>query len=897
MKRLIIIDGHTFIFKAYYAFQSAGLTNSKTEKPSGATFGFFKMIFKILQDNHPSHFMIIFDSGTRLKRNDLYELYKANRKKMPQEFKDQVVEIKEIVQNIDFFSIQEEGEEADDLIASVCLKYKEIAEEIFIFSSDKDLYQVLSKNIFMFRGKKGVSEFIKIDPIWVEKELQIKMKQVLDYMAIVGDTADNIPGVKGIGKKGATDLIKKFGSLNVIYKNLPLVEQKSLRMKLEENREMAFLSKKLCSLNDKIPLYFSDEDLILKKYYEKSDYFKDLGYNHLSYTLKNFQVLQKKQNVQSFNQEKQYHLIDTEKDLKKLIQKMENVEVIAIDTETTSLSFFQAELVGISLSFQKDEGFYIPIKNTFSLDSFQIFDLKLIQNILNPIFQNEKILKVGQNIKYDWLILESHGFSLKGVIFDTMLASYVLQPAEKHSLDRLAEKHLSYQTIKYHEIVGSGKNEKNMGEIEPKKIKNYASEDADITFRLFQVLKPKIEQNNLDYVFSSIEMPLVKVLKKIEFKGVFIEKKHFQSLSEKYQKQAEKTEQEIFDMIGEKFNIASNPELQHILFEKLKLSPTKKTTKSQGFSTDKNVLEELSDKHPVIEKILDFRKFSKLNSTYCQSLLKIINLKTNRVHTNYNQTITVTGRLSSHNPNLQNIPIREKEGKEIREGFTVESEDYTLLSLDYSQIELRIMAHISNDPMMIQAYQENKDIHKITASEIFNLPENEIDFEMRNQAKVVNFSVIYGITARSLSKKLKIDYKQAKDFIHSYKNRYSKVKQYMEDMPKFAREKGYVETVFKRKRFISDENFSPRISINSPIQGTSADIIKLAMIEIDKEIEKRNLKSQIILQVHDELVFEVYKKEKEEIFELSKNLMENIVSLKVPLVVEGKFAKNWGLAH
>ena len=895
MNKLVIIDGHTFIFKAYYGFQTAELTNSKTGKPSGATFGFFKMIFKILETYKPSHFVIVFDSGTRLNRNNIYEEYKGNRKPMPQEFKDQVFEIKQIVKDIDFLSIEEDGEEADDLIGSLALKYQNDIEEIIIFSSDKDLYQILDKNIFMYRGTKGASEFLKIDIDWVEKELEIQIEQVLDYMGIVGDTADNIPGVKGIGKKGAVDLLKKFGSLEKIYQNLPLITKKSMRAKLEENKKMAFLSRELCTLNLKVPLNFSIEDFILKKYYQKADYFQDLGYNNLSYTLKNVEKLQTKE-VNQISSEKKYELIDSENTLKEFCQKLKQVKVFAIDTETTSLSFQEAELVGISISLKTNVAFYIPVKNSYS-SSFQVLELSLVLKLLNPILQDEGVVKVGQNIKYDWFILEKHGFELKGILFDTMIASYVLQPEEKHNLDFLAMKYFNYQTIKYDTVVGTKKEKKNMGEINPIEVKNYASEDADLTFQFFKLFEKQIKSKNLNYIFESIEMPLVKVLKKMQQKGVYINKLHFANLSERYSEKIEAIEKSIFEIIGYNFNVASNNDLQEVLFQELKLTPTKKTTKGQGFSTDRESLEDLLDKHPVIEKILEYRKFTKLNSTYCSGLLKMISPLTNRIHTSYNQTIAATGRLSSTNPNLQNIPIREKEGREIREGFTAQNEDFILLSLDYSQIELRIMAHISEDETMIEAYNQKQDIHKITASEIFQLSESQITPQMRDSAKIINFSVIYGATAHSLSKKLKVSFKEAQEFIECYKARYPKVKAYMEKMPFLAKEKGFIETIFGRKRFVSDLSNFQRIAINSPIQGTSADIIKLAMIEIDKEFEKRNLKSQIILQVHDELLFEVEHGEKEEVFNLAKEKMENVTSLKVPLLVEGKFANSWGEAH
>lgn len=940
IKKLMIIDGHAFAFRSYFAFSASNLTNSKTGLPSGAFFGFFRMLFKLLQDFEVSHIAVTFDPGTRLDRHDIFDSYKATRKPMPDDLRPQITEIIEMLHFLEFPVLKIDHKEADDIIGTLCTNFKKESEEILILSGDKDLYQVLSSNVHMLRGKKGVSEFQKIDPEWVEQEIGITTAQVTDYMALLGDSSDNIPGVKGIGEKGAAKLIQEYSSLDNIYKKIDTIENASLKSKLIANKENAFLSKKLATIECNLELNVQADDLLLPNYLEEKKvfHFKHQGYNVLFRDLakqagikdlsnndeedkssssskspktKKSSKAQSKTNSSSNdgnleinNEPGKYTRINNADDLKKILSGLKDNTVLCIDTETTSINPNNADLLGISFSWKEKTGYYIPLSYSESLYSLALPKVDDILKVLKPILENNKILKVGQNIKYDWIVLQRYGIDLKGVSFDTMIGSYLLNSGvRRHNMDDMAMDYLGYKTITYDELVGTGRKKQNLFDVDPDKVTEYAAEDADITLRLYNLLHKKVEQDNLKLIYDELEHPLISVLKDIEMAGVTIDVEYFAKLSKQFEKKLANLEKKIHTHAGKEFNIASTKELQVVLFEELRLPSEKKT--QTGYSTDHSVLESLFGMHPIIEDLLEHRKFAKLKSTYVDTLPSLVNSKTKRIHTSYNQTIAATGRLSSQDPNLQNIPIKDEEGRLLRQGFVPCDNNFEILSLDYSQIELRIMAHYSQDPKMMEAYKEGLDIHRRTASGLFQVAESEVTSEMRNKAKIVNFSIIYGATSFGLSQNMKISRSEAKEFINLYFNQYSGVKKYMDDTIDFCLENGYVETLKGRKRYIPDIHSSnrqvvegaKRVAINTPIQGTSADMIKIAMIRIHERILKDKYKSRIIMQVHDELVFEVEKSEKQKFYEMAKKEMETALPLTVPILVEGKFGKNWDEAH
>ncbi|MCG6166586.1 DNA polymerase I [Leptospira sanjuanensis] len=921
MKRLLIIDGHAFVFRAYYAFGASNLTNSKTGKPSGATFGFFKMLFKLLQDYAPTHVAMTFDPGGPLERGKTFEEYKANRKPMPEDLRPQIKEVMETLEKIGFKVLRMDGHEADDIIGTLCDTYRSTAKEILIFSGDKDLYQLLEKkNIKMLRGKKGVTEFVEIDSTWVKEELGVDVKQIPDYMGIVGDTSDNIPGVKGIGDKGASKLLQEYKTLDGVYKNLEKIKNPSMKTKLSEQKENAYLSKRLATIRRDLELGITEKDIETPDY--KSDaailYFKSQGYNVLSRDLAKSAGKEVPKDAEVVDaasagtdetkplpkgEKGTYRLITSAEELSKICRGLLKSRVLSVDTETTSPNPVMAELLGISFSNQEKTGFYVSVKNNASLFQDKSLSLEEVREHLGPVLSSD-VPKVGQNIKYDLIVLENHGFVLNNIQFDTMLASYVLRPeGRRHNMDDLAKDLLNYDTITYDDLVGTGKKKKELTDIDPEQVAEYAAEDADVTFRLYQILRKSIKESGVEPILRDMEMPLIPVLAKMEKTGIALDVPYFEELARDFDREIRHLEGEIHKQAGGPFNIASTKELQKILFDDLKLRVVKKT--QTGYSTDHEVLEELAGEHPIIEKLLDYRKYTKLKSTYVDALPKMVNPKTGRIHTSYNQTIAATGRLSSTDPNLQNIPIRDREGRLLRKGFVVGSNDYEILSLDYSQIELRIMAHVSKDAAMLDAYNHGIDIHKRTAAALYGVAEKDVTHEMRDKAKVVNFSVIYGVTPYGLSRNLRISRDEAKSFIERYMTQYPGVKAYMDSMVEFAEKNGYVQTLTGRRRPVTDINSThksakeaaKRIAINSPIQGTSADMIKIAMIKIHDEIETKGYKSRMLLQVHDELVFEVHKKEKEEFKASMKKHMENAMPLDLPILVEGKFGVNWDEAH
>ncbi|MCB1189185.1 MAG: DNA polymerase I [Leptospiraceae bacterium] len=914
MTRLLLIDGHAFIFRAYYAFQTANLTHPLTGEPTGAVFGFFRMLFKLMSDYAPTHIALTFDPGTPLERSKVYDKYKSSRKPTPEDLKPQIKRILDISEVMEFKIFQVPGQEADDIIGTLCERFKNEVTEILIFSSDKDMYQLLDKNVFMLKGKKGVTEFVKLDEDWVKTEIGISPAQITDYMGIVGDKIDDIPGVSGIGEKGAAKLLAEYQTLDGIYQQIDEIRNPSLKEKLKTNQENAYLSKQLATIKKDIDLNLSLSDVttpdLNKK--EKLLYFKQEGFNQIYKEL-----LKHSGSVETSDMEDvtpppktyqgkkgSYIRVKSIEELQKIVTEFKSAPYLSVDTETTSTEPMRAELIGISITNREELGYYIPIDHGKSIYSKSCLPLDETLKVLKPLLESKNIGKIGQNIKYDYIVLAKYGVIIKPFHFDTMLASYVLQPGgRRHNMDDMAEDYLDYKTIHYSDLVGTGKKKQELYDIDVDRVTEYAGEDADITFRLYNTLKLKLEANLLQKIFEEMEMPLIEVIAEMEQNGISIDVKYFQKLSKNFDQKITKLVSSIHEYAGKTFNVASTKELQKVLFDDLKL-PMEKKTKT-GFSTDHSVLENLQGKHPIIDALLEHRKYTKLKSTYIDTLPQLINANTNRIHTSYNQTIAATGRLSSTDPNLQNIPIKDEEGKLLRKGFVPANQDYLLLSLDYSQIELRIMAHFSQDKRMIDAYSQGVDIHVRTGSGLFGIEEDQVTPEMRNKAKIVNFSVIYGVTPFGLAQNLKISRQEAKAFIDKYFLQYPGVQKYMDDICKSCEEKGYVETITGRRRYIPEIHSkrrqevegAKRVAINSPIQGTSADMIKIAMIKIHHKMKKEKLQSKLIMQVHDELVFEVHKSEKDNLYKLAKEEMEKAIPLDVPIVVQGNFGENWEEAH
>lgn len=918
---LIIIDAHALAYRAYYALVQQDLRDADG-KPTGAIYGFFRMLFKLLNEYKPKYVAITWDPPEKTFRHEVYQEYKANRKPMPEDLIYQIEKIKEILKEIGFPIIISPKYEADDIVGTLVEKFKK-KYKIILLTGDKDCYQLLDQNVVMLRGKKGVSEFTVITPEFLNEENGILPEQVPDYMALVGDTSDNIPGAKGIGPKTASELIQKYHTIENLYNHIEEIKP-SIRKKLIESKEDVFLSKKLSTIKKdiedilkiteqdlKVPNYLSHDILVLFRREGFQQIYKELlkeFQSHLSEEPQTPDMFGQALYVESSNLKEynantsKYVLITKEEELTHCLDEISNYDEIVIDTETSSLNVYDAKLVGISLCVKENRAYYISVIEEGSLFSNKGIPIETVKKYLEKIInKNYKI--IGQNLKFDYKMLYRKGIILKNLYFDTMIAGYLLNPGiRQHNLDDLAVEYLNYKTIKYEDIAGKGKKQTTFDKIDPQEIYVYSCEDADITYQLYKVLKNQLIEKKLLDVHDKIECPLIEVLAEMEFNGVKIDVNYFRKLSEEYEKKIQYYTKKIYEEAGVDFNINSTKELQHILYEKMQL-PVQKKTKT-GYSTDQSVLEALKNFHPIIEHILQYRKLTKLKNTYIDVLPNLIEPSTGRIHTNYSQTITSTGRLASSNPNLQNIPIKEEEGRAIRRGFVAE-EGYWIVALDYSQIELRILAHYSQDENLMKAFWHNEDIHTQTAMSLFGKPKEEITPEMRSQAKTLNFSVIYGVSPYGLSQNLGIDTTTAKSFIDTFMEKYPGVKRYIDSMVEFAEKNGYVETLFGRRRYIPDIHSSnkqtkeaaKRVAINTPIQGTSADIIKIAMIEIHKQLKKKKMQSKMILQVHDELVFEAKDEEKEELMEIAKEKMQSAVSLKVPLKVDIGIGRDWESAH
>ncbi len=888
-KTLYLIDGSAYIYRAYHAIRS--LTNSKG-LPTNAAFGFTRMLLKLIEDRAPEYIVMFFDAKGPTFRHEMYADYKANRPPMPDDLSIQIPYIKEITKGFNMPVVEMSGYEADDLIGTFSRTAEKAGFNVVMVTGDKDFMQLVTDKAIIWDPMKEKT----IDSDVIRTTYGIEPSQMIDVMGLSGDTADNIPGVPGIGQKTALSLIKTYKSMKQLYEQIDTIKKKKQHENLVKYKDQAFLSKELVTINTDVPLPFNPEEFKSKTPDNNilSMLFKDLE----------FRQLQQAFPRQSDLSGKSYSLVNSIDALSDLISRLEAAEMFAVDTETTSENPMNAKLVGLSFAIKPDEAFYIPCCHDYPNVPDQL-NLADVLTLIKPVLENPAIKKIGQNIKYDWIVLSRHGINLAGVMFDTMLASYLLNPSKRaHNLDQIALDFLDHRTITYKEVVGTGDKSSGFAGVSIEKAVPYACEDADVTLMAYNVLKPMLKKAGLTELFKNVEMPLVPVLMKMEMTGICVDMEKLSSLSKSFEHQLERLEDSIYSIAGEEFNINSSQQLGRILFEKLNLPTQKKTKKKTGYSTDVDVLTVLADQHELPAIILRYRTLSKLKSTYTDALLELVHPETGRIHTSFNQTVTATGRLSSSNPNLQNIPIRIDEGREIRKAF-IPRKGWSMVSADYSQIELRILAHYSDDQILIKAFKDDEDIHTRTAAEVFQVFPSFITSELRQQAKVINFGIVYGMSAYGLSKELGISRKMATTYIKNYFARYKGVKEFIDRAIEDARQTKKTSTLLDRIRLLPDINssnrnvreFAERTAINTPIQGSAADLIKVAMINVDSALRDRNLKAAMLLSVHDEIVFEVPSDEIDLVQELVKNIMEGVWDLKVPLKVNIASGINWAEAH
>jgi DNA polymerase-1 len=894
---LYLIDGSAVFYRAYFAFIRNPLINSKGENTS-ATFGFVNSVLKVLRDEDPDYFAVVFDTKEPTFRHKKYPDYKSTRAKMPDDLVMQLPRIHAAVKALNIPSFELAGYEADDIIGTMARAAERDGFEVWCVTGDKDYFQLVTNNVRIYTPKKGSEEAEKLGPEEVKIKFGVTPGLVIDKLALTGDASDNVPGVPGIGPKTADSLLSQFGSLDALLADPEKIKAKGVRKKISENMERARLSRELVTIDTDVPIKFDMEQLKRRPIDHKAtkELFLEMEFNTLLKSLipdsEEAETSAAKPPVPG------YRTVTSISELKSLVGELSKKKEIAVDTETTSLNALEAELVGVSLTDRANTGFYVPLGHTSEPERNLPFDEAL--SLLKGLLENPKVQKIGQNIKYDLEVLHRYDVDVIPVSFDTMLASYVLNPtARQHSLGFLALKHFDHRMQPITDLIGTGKSQKPFSVVPVDTATHYAAEDADFTYRLRGALAPAIESNEAQNLYYNIELPLIKVLTSMEEAGIRVDDEYLSELSHRMESRLDTLKEQIYDVAGSRFNINSTQQLSHVLFEKLQLPTKGKTAKKTGYSTDMSVLEELAGLHPFPGLILDFRQLTKLKNTYIDAIPRLISPVTGRVHTSFNQTIAATGRLSSTDPNLQNIPIRTEEGRQIRRAFIPRDSDHVLLVADYSQIELRILAHYTDDGGLIRAFKREEDIHARTAAEVYDVALDDVTPEMRRVAKTANFAVIYGVSAYGLSQQTDMNVEEAKQFIDTYFARYPGIGKYMESAKQSARETGYVSTMFNRRRYIPEINdrnrnvrqFAERIAVNSPIQGTAADIIKMAMIKIFRELEKK--RSEMVLQVHDELVFDVYKNELEQVREVVKRGMEKAVKLRVPLVADVGVGENW----
>ncbi len=940
-KKLFLLDAMALIYRAYFSMIRTPLINSKGLNTS-AIFGFINTLNKLLEDEKPDYIGVAFDTDKATFRHDMFKEYKATRQAMPDDLVPQIGRIKEVVMAYNIPMIEFDGFEADDIIGTL-VKIAEKENVIsYMVTPDKDFMQLINKKIMMYKPTRSalgsrISDVEIITPDKVMERFGVPPEGVIDVLALIGDKVDNIPGIKGIGEKTAAALIHEHGSLEGLYKNIEKVSKPKLKENLITYKDDAFLSKKLVTIDTEIPLKldfhtltYSDKNVaLLEKIYTELE-FKSLlkklmGSSEQAINIHAVSVEpsadfkpQPSAKMEDIKTSKhKYYIIKTEKDFEKLMDKLAETDEFAFDTETITEDPIGTELAGLSFSYDEYEAFYVPLlykeqaetdlfgkpvsENAAKDEILPEVSLKFAIAKLKPVMENKNIRKIGQNIKYDMLVLQNFGIITQNVGFDTMLGAYVLKPESNYKMDYLSEAYINYKCIPVSDLT-AGKI-LNIADVPYKTAAEYGAEDADVTLRLYHRLEYELKKISLDNLCNEIEFPLIEVLADMEFNGVKLDEKILIDTNKELLDAEKRLEKEIHKEAGMEFNINSTKQLSDVLFNKLQLA-TKRKIKT-GFSTDTKVLEELREEHPIALKLLEYRTVTKLRTTYTEGLLAIINKKTRKVHTSFNQTVAATGRLSSANPNLQNIPIRTEIGRELRKAFIPEKKGNLFLSADYSQIELRIMAHLADDANMIKAFERKHDIHKETAAKIFKVKPDKVDANMRRKAKEVNFGIIYGIQAFGLSGRLNIDQREARDIIASYFTEFPSINQWLDKTKEFARKKGYTETLAGRRRYLPNINNrnavvrqrDERIAINMPVQGTAADMIKIAMINIHEEFKKEKMSSKMLLQVHDELVFEVEKDELEDVKRIAENKMRHAIKLNVPIDIDMGAGANWFEAH
>ena len=921
MAKLFLIDAYALIYRSYYAFIKSPRINSKGLNTS-AVMGFCNTLNEVLTKEKPTHIGVAFDHGKTF-RHDAFPDYKAQREETPEDIKLSVPLIKQVLEAMRIPILQVDGFEADDIIGTVATRFGADGIETFMLTPDKDYGQLIGPNVFMYRPRHGGGYEILGEKEVGEKYGIPTPAQVIDLLALMGDSADNFPGCPGVGEKTAAKLINQFGSIDNMLQHTDEIKGK-LREKVENAVEDIKMSKFLATIRTDVPMQLDLDELkveqpdetklraifeelefktLINKFLNKSEVKPKTDNNQLDLFAENTTNESDEPKNAKFESIKttqhEYKLVENEDELHQLCDFFITKEFVSIDTETTSTDAISAELVGLSFSVEeKKKAFYVAVPANYEEA------LKIVQ-IFKPLYESDKIMKIGQNIKYDYEVLTRYGVTLKGKMFDTMIAHYLIQPELHHNMDYMAETLLGYQTIHIEELLGpKGKKQKNMRDLSPTDIYEYAAEDADITLRLKNVLEPRLKELGVEELFWNIEMPLVRVLADMELNGVCLDTEALQDTSKIFTERMKQYEQEIYKEAGEEFNISSPKQVGDILFGKLQIMDKPKKTKTGQYVTSEEVLQSLESKSPIVRNILNYRGMKKLLSTYIDALPKLINPRTGHIHTSFNQALTATGRLSSSDPNLQNIPVRTDDGKEIRKCFIPE-EGCLFFSADYSQIELRIMAHLSEDENMMEAFREGHDIHRATAAKIWHVDIDKVTDAQRKKAKQANFGIIYGITTYGLAQRMDIPNGEAKELIEGYFRTFPKVQAYMEHAKEEARAKGYAETLFHRRRYLADINsrnatvrgFAERNAINAPIQGTEADIIKVAMVRIWERFKKEGIRSKMILQVHDELNFSVFPEEREQVERIVIEEMQNAYPLNVPLIADAGWGKNWLEAH
>jgi DNA polymerase-1 len=923
MEKLFLLDAYALIYRAYYALIKSPRINSKGFNTS-AILGFVNTLEDVLKKENPTHIGIAFDPTGPTFRHEAYPEYKAQREETPEVIRLSVPIIKDIIRAYRIPILEVPGYEADDVIGTLATEAGKRGITTYMMTPDKDYGQLVGENVFMYRPRHNDKAFEVMGVEEVKNKYAIQSPlQVIDLLGLMGDASDNIPGCPGVGEKTAQKLIAQFGNIENLLAHTDQLKG-ALRTKVEENRKQIEFSRFLATIKTDVPLPLdmdalkreSPDEEELRKIFQELEFrtlleriFKEKpketpaatpGQGDLFgfFTPETTSEPEKTNLATLHTLNCNYQLVDNEEKLSQLLQNIVTQSILSLDTETTSTDPIRAELVGMSFSYAENQAFYVPVPADRS-------EAQKIVDRFRPVFENREIMKVGQNIKYDMLVLANYGVQLQGPLFDTMVAHYVLQPELRHNMDYLAEIYLNYQTIHIEELIGpKGKNQGNMRDLPPASVYEYACEDADVTLKLKNKLEKELDENNVRKLFEEIEMPLIPVLAYMERNGVRIDTEALKETSRHFTLRMKQIEEEVYQLAGTEFNIASPKQVGEVLFDRLKIVEKAKKTKTGQYVTSEEVLESLRGKHEVVGKILEHRGLKKLLGTYIDALPQLINPETGRIHTSFNQTVTATGRLSSSNPNLQNIPIRNEDGKEIRKAF-IPDDGCIFFSADYSQIELRIMAHLSGDPHMIEAFQKGQDIHAATASKIYKVPLEEVTREQRSKAKTANFGIIYGISVFGLAERLNVDRKEAKELIDGYFENYPHVKEYMDESIRIARERGYIETIFKRKRYLPDINsrnavvrgYAERNAINAPIQGSAADIIKVAMVRIYQRFLKERIQSKMILQVHDELNFSVLPEEQEKVKQIVIEEMESAYKMKAPLLADSGWGQNWLEAH